>query len=121
MEKNKPIMKPKSLKKVFTVENKQALCQEWRQSGLSMRQFCSTKRISTSALYQWCRNLYPKTNDVKKNWVPVKGIQNQEIKIEDSVSIELSLPNQSVARVRVLKSDAISFLKEIYNAASTIR
>jgi len=113
----------KKAKRIFTIEEKQALCQDWKQSSLSMREFSKLRKVAPSALYQWCRDLYPKKSYQDTSWVPVKGLQNQEISTGESgsVSIELSLPNQSIVRIKVSKTEAISFLQEIYHAASIIR
>ena len=108
-------------KKVYDLDEKLALCQEWMQSGLGMTQFCKTRKISRSSLYQWSRELYPKKNPKKENWIPVIAPQHQEIEIGEPVSIELSLPNQLVARIKIGRSEAVSFFKEICHAATIIR
>ena len=113
----------KKTKRVFTIQEKQALCKEWKQSRLSMREFSKLRKVAPSALYQWFRELYPNQHQSKGNFVPVSANQTQKVIATEveTISIELSLPNQTIARIKVAKNEAIQFLQEIYHAASTIR
>jgi len=106
-------------KKAYDTDEKLALCREWKQSGLGMIQFCKARKISKSTLYQWYRELYPKKQPKEESWIPVIAPQNQEI--GEPVSIELSLPNQLVARIKIGRTEAVSFFKDIYHAATIIR
>ena len=117
---NQTIQKPK--KKISPAE-RLALCQEWKQSGLTTREFSKLRNISSSALYQWSNRLSKKISNTEENWMPIKVVQTRKTEFREpiSVSIELSLPNQCVARVQLLRSEAVSFLQEMCHATAIIR
>ncbi len=105
--------------KNYSVEEKLALCEEWKRSGMGIEQFCKAKGISKSALYKWGRTLSLQSQDKAKNWVLVKPAQ--EPSSENEVLIELTLPNQSLARIKVVRTEAVSFFQELYYAIAAIR
>jgi len=111
----------KSPRKIYSLKEHQAFCADWKRSGMNMEQFCKNKDFSKSALYQWCRHLNPKKDNPEKSWVPVKAIQEREVGLDGTVLVELSLPNQSIVRIRISRSKVISFLQELSDATTVIR
>jgi hypothetical protein len=71
-------------------------------------------------LYKW-RSLSSQSDDKAKNWVLVTPAQEPEPPSQTEVSIELTLPNQSIARLKVLRTEAVSFFQELYHAIAVIR
>ncbi len=110
--------------KSYHAAEKLALCEEWKRSGMTAEQFCKTKGISKSVLYKWQHrhqaNLPSQTNDKRKNWVLINQPESIESS-EERVSIELTLPNQSIARIKTSRIEAINFFQELYHAITTVR
>ena len=106
--------------KSYSLEEKLALCEEWKRSSIGIEQFCKSKGISKSALYKWRRTLSPQSHDKTKNWVLVKPASEPSAS-NNEMLIELTLPNQSLARIKVLRMEAASFFQELYHAIAAIR
>ena len=55
-----------------------------------------------------------------ENWVLVKPPEGSESP-EKRVSIELTLANQSIARIKISRVEAVNFFQELYHAIATVR
>ena len=115
---------PPKISKSYHLEEKLALCEEWKRSGMTAEQFCRTRGISKSVLYKWQHrrqaSLPSQMNDKSQNWVLVKPPEGSESS-EKPVSIELTLPNQSIARIKISRVEAVNFFQELYHAIATVR
>lgn len=111
----------KNIKKLYSAEEKQKLCQEWQQSGLSMEQFCKLKNISKTALYQWRKAQYITPASPNENWIPLIPQPCNETKVPASVAMELCLPNQWQARIILPRLEMIKFVQELAHATTVIR
>lgn len=107
-------------KRHFSAEERLALCQEWRRSGISLEKFCNTHKISRPTFYRWCHHLYPEPKAFNAEWMPVIA-KPKQVSPESTISIEIPLPNTAVARVKLLKSEAVDFLQEFYHAITALR
>lgn len=115
---------PSKIAKSYRAEEKLALCGEWKRSGMTAEQFCKTKGISKSVLYKWQhrrKSSQPSQMNAKsENWVLVRPPEGSESP-EKRVSIELTLPNQSIARIKISRVEAVNFFQELYHAIATVR
>ena len=75
-------------------EEKKALCEQWKTSGKSKREFCRENNIPIASFFPWCDKLWPKPKKHTANLLPVKLIKtppvvpgNQAIQTE----VELNL------------------------------
>lgn len=105
----------------YSLENKLALCEEWKRSGMQLEQFCKAKGVSKSALYRWRSALAPLPNDKAKNWLLVKPTSQADSSLINETLIELILPNQAIARIKLLRTEAVTFFQELYHAIAAIR
>ena len=112
---NRTVKQPR---KIYNLEEKQALCDQWRRSGIGLDEFSKAKKISKSALYQWSRR-YPQPVNKEQNWIPVNMAQEPEVLLEKTVLIELLLPNES--RIKILRTEAAIFFQELYHAIAAVR
>ena len=104
----------------FSVEEKRAYDIAWKNSGLSLADFCKAQGISKSALYKWS-NQFKKENspsDFSPLSVPIKPPATNMTQLTiyscaDNHPIELKI---SIPEHRV-----IPFIKEMCNATSVIR
>lgn len=108
-------------KKGYRLEEKVALCEEWKRSGMGIEQFCKAKGISKSALYRWRCTLTSQLNNKSKDWVLVKPAQESELSAQNEVLIELTLPNQCIASIKLSRTQAVSFFQELYHAIAAVR
>lgn len=110
--------------KCYHAEEKLALCEEWKRSGITAEQFCKTKGISKSTLYKWQHRRQAssssQTNEKRQNWLLINPPESTESP-EERVSIELTLPNQAIARIQISRMEAINFFQELYHAIATVR
>jgi hypothetical protein len=101
-------------------EEKAELCNRWKESGLNKSQFCKKHDLALPTFCEWCKRVWPKTE--KQNLTkltPVRIVSHQET--ETQVVVELLLPNQAVAKIRLPLSSIGSLIKELCYATTTIR
>ena len=62
LEDTKPSDETETLAKVaeWSIEQKFAYCEQWKQSGLSKKAFCKEKNISMGSFHYWYHQLYMK-------------------------------------------------------------
>jgi hypothetical protein len=103
-------------------DEKIAWCHRWRESTLSMVEFCKIHPVAKSSLYGWNRRFFS-SNDVKEApafipVLPTAKVQNEQ----DAVSIELTLANGATpARLNVSLAAAVHLLQELNHAVAIIR
>jgi|ERR1700685_2319826 transposase-like protein len=104
----------------FSAEEKRAYDIAWKNSGLSLADFCKSQGISRSALYKWS-NQFEKENsqsDFSPLSLPTKpsAINMTQLTIHscdsnNSMELKISIPEHRL----------VSFIKEMCNATSVIR
>src|SRR3990167_10447724 len=92
--------KPKRVINKLSIDERIALCNLWQASGLSKAQFSKKHGVSSALLYKWCSQLLPKvTKKCKPLLTPVRVVMDQRDDDERHVMLELSLPNNVLARL----------------------
>lgn len=114
----------KSIENDASLEEKIALCNRWKASGLSKTQFCKKQGLTPAIFYRWCRRLCsePDHNQQPVLMTPVRIIENEDKENHEStVVLELSLPNQASARLSLPLASLGRVIRELCNAATTLR
>jgi hypothetical protein len=103
-------------------DEKEAWCRSWRESDLSMREFCEQNNLPNSTFHKWCQNQCPtEKNNPNSNFSPAIVISPVQNKKEGLVNIEIVLPNQTMIRLSLTRPGIVSFIEELSYAATTIR
>jgi hypothetical protein len=106
-----------------TLEEKKALCEEWKASGKTKSNFCKEKNIPLATFFPWCK----KFTDTKKevpNILPVKIINKAQVLAKaaiDQTEIELHLGSSTVVRFKLPMKEIVTFIQELSHAVATIR
>lgn len=107
-------------KKIFSIQERLKYCIDWKQSGMSKRIFCKNAGISSSALYNWCKQFKKELiNDTAFSPVTLKALP--VINRKDPIQLEIRLPNQAQLLITMPEQGLVSFIQELCHAASIIR
>jgi len=84
----------------------QRVMAEWRNSGVSVRDYCGAENLSETAFYYWRRELARREGQAKKQprsrrplFVPVQVRQENEANLQTRSAIEIVLPGGRLVRV----------------------
>lgn len=112
--------RPQANQRKLSWEEKVALCKSWKESGLNKSQFCKKERIPLPTFCEWCNRVWPRADDKKNSkLIPVRIVNKREM--EQQVVVEVSLPNQSTAKISLPLSNLGNLIKELSNATTTLR
>ena len=104
---------------------RRALCQQWRTSGLSQHAFCKQHGVALSSFHQWLsgKRLDGARLNLKYNqdWVPVAVKKPPDPIIEEPLLIEIVLPNQIRLKLSVASSKINSIIEELSHANTALR
>ena len=107
-------------KRKFSAEEKRAYYITWKNSGLSLTDFCRSQGISRSALYNWS-NQFKKENN-QSDFSPLTMPTNPSATNLIQLTIHSCDSNNSVQlKVSIPEQRLVSFIKEMCNATSIIR
>jgi hypothetical protein len=114
------LKKARSNQRKLSWEEKVELCKRWKESGLNKSKFCKKQGIALPTFCEWCNRVWPgEDNKMKRKMIPVRIVTKQET--EQQVVVELSLPNQSTAKISLPLSSIGNLIKELCYATATIR
>ena len=110
----------KSVKRKFSIKQKQHYCKAFEDSGLSQADFCQTNGISKSALYTW---LVQFKNKKSSDFAAVTLENPQQVKREpsDKVEFNFELSNQIKLTFELTVTQLTSLIKELAYATSATR
>ena len=108
-------------------EEKKIVCNTWRQSGLSQREFCKQNRISSRSLCEWLKDIREDINDNKSGnkeieFFPVnlsssnnsnQSIKQDQVNKHNKVTLEITLPDKGDLRVYLSENSINTFLLEL--------
>jgi hypothetical protein len=119
-------MEVKSKRKVTvrTWEEKKILCEQWKNSGKTKREFCKDNNIPIASFFPWCDKLWPETKKEKTDLLPVKIInKNQTISNAEilQTDIELIFGEGPKIRFKLPIKNLVTFIQELSHAVTTIR
>ena len=84
-------------RKQLTPDERRALCQQWKTSGLSRSEFCRQHGVPLSSFHHWLsgKRLEGARLNLKKNqdWVPVTVKKTPDPVTEEPLLLEMVLPN----------------------------
>ena len=104
----------------LSMEEKRTYYTAWKNSGLSLTDFCKSNGISRSALYAWSNRFKKENNqsDFSPLTIPTKPSATNMTQLtihscdsNNSVQLKISIPEHRL----------VSFIKEMCSATSTIR
>lgn len=103
--------------------DKEALCKDWKRSGLSKNAFCKKLGLSLATFCGWYRRLYPQEVKSRGPMRAVKIIPKAPLRqdIPEDIMVELLFPNQVSARVHLKEAEIGAFFRELMNATAVIR
>ena len=105
----------------LTWVEKEALCEEWRNSGLSKVKFCRQKNINVSTFSGWCFKLWPPGLSASDNLFCPVNIMDIKPNTNNSIILEVSFPNAVIARIKATTGQFSYLLRELIDATSVIR
>lgn len=113
----------KSRAQKLSREEKQALCEKWKVSGLSRSAFCRREGLAIATFCTWCRKHWPESVAVKEPHLRQVTVREPEAQryVDELLFIEVCFPNEIVARIKVVAPQLGSVLKELVHATTIIR
>ena len=104
-------------------EEKAELCKRWKESGIKKRVFCKQHGLALATFCGWCNQVWPRINKLSNSQLAPVRIVNNSNKTEenDQIELELSLPNQTMARMRLPLSSIGRVIQELCHAVTIIR
>jgi len=104
----------------FSIEEKKAYSIAWKNSDLSLSDFCKSHGISKSALYQWSHQ-FKKENSVS-DFLPLSAPINPSTTNMTQLIIHSCADNHPIElKISIPEDRVIPFIKEICHATSVIR
>jgi hypothetical protein len=120
-------MKVESKRKVTkrTWEERKALCEQWKASGKSKREFCRENNIPIASFFPWCDKLWPQPKKHTANLLPIKLITTPSVASENQAmqtEIELNVAEGGpIIRFKLSIKNLVPFIQELSHAVATIR
>lgn len=113
---------PRKPKQKYTREEKEALCKEWKASGMKRKQFCETKGILLTTFYSWGKQLWPaKKKREVANILPAVAKGDTPSTLGQLTCVEVCLSNRAVVRLTLTTNKVIPFIEELSHAVTIIR
>lgn len=112
-------------RKQLNPDERRALCQQWKTSGLSRSEFCRQHGVALSSFHHWLsgKRLKGARLNLKYNqdWVPVTVKKTPEPITEEPLLLEIVLPNQMRVKLAVTSSKINSIIEELSHANTALR
>jgi hypothetical protein len=118
-----PARKERSTINKLRWEEKVEICKRWKESGVERGEFCKKHNIALATFYGWCEKVWPRVDKVSHSPLSPVRIVNQvdEGQEDDQLVLELSLPNQAMARIKFPLSSMSKLIQELCHATTIIR
>ena len=109
--------------KAFNREEKEQLYKLWESSGLSKRAFCKEYGVALPGFYKWSRlfNFNQATQGETPAFTPIKILSNAPQVLEERIELDFLLTTAMRVKLTIKPRLLSSVLKELYDAASTLR
>ncbi len=112
-------------RKQLNPDERRALCQQWKTSGLSRSEFCRQHGVALSSFHHWLsgKRLNGARLNLKYNqdWVPVTVKKTPEPITEEPLLLEIVLPNQMRVKLAVKPSKINTIIEELSHANTALR
>jgi len=118
-------MKNPNPRKKLSPDERRALCQQWKTSGLSQSEFCRQQGIALSSFHQWLSgkrlaSIQPPTVKNIPAWVPLE-IKSTPKTPEEPLLMEMILPNKITLKLPIAYSKINSVIEQLCHANTVIR
>lgn len=104
-------------------EERKALCEEWKASGKSKREFCRENNIPIASFFPWCNKFLRGSGEQEINMVPLKIIKQapdmEPKKLE--IELELAIEGGHKLRFKLPIKQLVTLIQELSHAVTTIR
>jgi len=121
MENKPPIT---SGNKHLSLQEKQKIIDEWKNTGLSKHEFCKSRKIIATTFYGWLKQVARVAGMPDSDLAPVAVVKKSPgfmVKPASESEIEIFLPAQTVIRLRVPVETLITLIKGLSHASHTAR
>ncbi len=112
-------------RKQLSPDERRALCQQWKTSGLNRSEFCRQHGVALSSFHHWLsgKRLEGARLNLKNNqdWVPVALKKTPDLITEEPLLLEMVLPNQISLKLSVTSSKINSFIEQLSHANTALR
>jgi transposase-like protein len=112
-------------RKQLSPDERRALCQQWKTSGLSRSKFCRQHGVALSSFHHWLngKRLEGARLNLKNNqdWVPVTVKKRPDPITEEPLLLEMILPNQIRLKLTVASSKINTIIEELSHANTALR
>jgi hypothetical protein len=118
-----PAKKERSMINRLSWEEKAELCKRWKESGIERGEFCKQRGLALATFYGWCNQMWPRSNKKDHSQLTPVRIVNHTNETHEmgQLVLELSLPNQAMARLKLPLSSIGKLIQELCYAATIIR
>lgn len=109
-------------RRIFSIDEKQKLYQQWKLSGVNKNQFCKQNDLVASAFSKWCRKFSSNEtiSTTQSNWVPVIS-KNEISELPKSPTlIEIKISNPTKIIIFLFMLSLVLVLKEMFHAIKVI-
>lgn len=98
-------IKKSAPRKSSTENDRQAHCKQWRQSGLSMTEYCRLHNLSLSSLSLWAKRMKLASQPAQQAMLPPPPKQQSvEIRLASGVSLLFSQITDPVTVAQLIKA-----------------
>jgi hypothetical protein len=107
-----------------TWEEREALCEQWKSSGKTKREFCRENDIPIASFFSWCSKLSLKPKKPVVNLLPIKLINTSPVETEKVTQTEIELnlgEGGAIIRFKLPIKNLVTFIQELSHAITTIR
>jgi len=118
-------MKNLTPRKQLNPDERRTLCQQWKTSGLSRSEFCRQHGVALSSFHHWLSG--KRLNGVRLNlknnqdWVPVALKTTPDPITEETLLLEMILPNQIRLKLALPSSKINSIIEQLSHANTALR
>lgn len=102
-----------------TEEEKLALCNRWKASGLSQKAFCEQHGVAKSSLYKWHKKYFLNAESALPGFARLNAVPEQPR--QEKISMELKLANGAILQLSLPSSDVFALIQELSYAATVVR
>jgi hypothetical protein len=91
-------------------EEQKKLCESWKRSGLTQKEFCAENDIHIKSLWRWLKQKKEKQASVQE---AIKFLPMGNIPLEKNY-LEIILPNGIICKAHLSKENIVDFLGRLF-------
>jgi hypothetical protein len=120
---NKPSKTEQSSKsKSLTEKEWQLHCHAWEKSSLNKAEYCRRHSLNKDNFYYWHHKmLKTQPETTRSNFAQVLPMRNDEAAAMENLTVKINFPNQVYLAITLNEKKLFGLIKELGNAAATIR